>query len=92
MITIYYTAEFERRYAALPAAIQRKAERRERLFRMNPFYGALHTEKLHPKKKEVWSFRVDDSYRILFRFKDRNTVYFLSVGPHQWIYRYFNRL
>lgn len=92
MITIFYTAEFVKRYAELPIKVQRKAERHERLFHSNPLHPSLHTEKLHPKGKEVWSFRVDENYRILFRFKDRHTVYFLNVGPHQWIYRYFERL
>ncbi|MDO8626263.1 MAG: type II toxin-antitoxin system RelE/ParE family toxin [Candidatus Magasanikbacteria bacterium] len=88
MINIHYTEEFERRYAELPAHIQTKAERRERFFRANPFHPPLHTEKLHPKSREVWSFRVDEDYRILFRFKDAQTVYFLTIGPHHWIYRY----
>lgn len=91
-MTIYYTAEFARHYENLPTLPQRKAERAERLFRANPFHPSLHTEKLHPKEKQVWSFRVDDNYRILFKFEDRNTVYLLTVGPHQWIYRYFTRL
>ena len=66
MITIFYTEEFERRYQELPIRIQRKAERREKLFRINPFHSPLQTEKLHPKHKEVWSFRIDNDYRILF--------------------------
>lgn len=91
MLTIFYTEEFEHQYRALPTAIQKKAERREKLFRSNPFYPSLHTEKLHPRSHEVWSFRIDENYRILFRFKDSSTVYFLTVGPHHWIYRYMNR-
>ena len=86
-VTIFYTEEFTRLYQMLPTAIQKKAERREAIFRSNPFYPSLSTEKLHPKHKEIWSFRIDNSYRILFQFKDRQTVYFLAVGPHHWIYR-----
>lgn len=86
-VTIFYTEEFESQYKKLPKAIQKKAERREALFRENPFSAMLDTEKLHPKGKEIWSFRIDDSYRILFRFHDRDTIYFLAVGPHGWIYR-----
>lgn len=86
-IEIIYTKEFEKCYRELPESIQTKAERREQLFRINPFYPSLRTEKLHPKDRDVWSFRIDDTYRILFRFKDHHTVYFLAVGPHHWIYR-----
>ncbi len=86
-LTIYYTDEFLRCYRELPSAIQRKAERRELMFRENPHHPSLHTEKLHPKNREVLSFRIDDSYRVLFRFDGHNTVYFLAAGPHSGIYR-----
>ena len=88
MTEIFYTDEFKKRYRELPPHFQSKAERREKLFRANPFYPPLHTEKLHPRAREVWSFRIDENYRVLFRFKDQHTVYFLTVGPHHWIYRY----
>ena len=87
MMEIVLTEEFERRYQKLPSAIQRKAEKQERLFRQNPFHPSLRTEKLEPKEKELWSFRVDKRYRILFRFLDRNRILFLTIGPHDWIYR-----
>jgi Txe/YoeB family toxin of Txe-Axe toxin-antitoxin module len=88
MTEIYYTEEFRRRYGELPIPIQRKAERRERLFRENPFHPSLKTEKLQPLQKEYWSFRVDRNYRVIFRFGEANRVYFVTCGHHQWIYRY----
>lgn len=88
MIEIHYTPEFERRYQELSVAVQRKAERREKLFRENPFHPPLRTEKLKPKEKEYWSFRIDNEYRILFRFASGNKVIFLTCGHHSWIYRY----
>ena len=84
---ILLTDEFAKRYKLLPANIQKKAEKQEKLFRQNPFYPSLHTEKLEPKGKQVWSFRIDRSYRVLFRFADRQRVIFLTVGPHDWIYK-----
>lgn len=91
MVQIFYTEEFELRYSELPLSIQKKAERRTALFCKNPFTSILETEKLHPKDKAVWSFRIDRSYRIIFRFKDATTVTFLTVGPHHWIYRSIHR-
>ena len=84
---IILTDEFVKRYKLLPVSLQKKAEKQEKLFRQNPFHPSLHTEKLEPKGKQVWSFRVDRSYRVLFRFADRQKVIFLSVGPHDWIYK-----
>lgn len=84
---IFLTEEFQKRYSELPTSVQKKAEKQEGLFRENPHYPSLHTEKLKPKKKEVWSFRIDKKYRIIFRFVDGGKVVFLTVGPHNWIYQ-----
>ncbi len=84
---IITTREFEDRYVRLPIIIQKRAEKQERLFCHNPFYPSLNTEKLEPKSKNVWSFRVDKSYRIIFRFVDSKTVLFLTIGRHDWVYR-----
>jgi toxin HigB-1 len=83
---IVLTREFEKRYEKLPTPIQKKAEKQTDLFSKNPFYPSFHTEKLNPKGKEVWSFRIDLQYRIFFRFLAANRVLFLTVGPHEWIY------
>jgi len=87
MITVLVTDEFKRRYLELPSRIKKKAEKQEKLFRQNPFYPSLHTEKLEPKNNQVWSFRVDQEYRVIFRFLDGRTALFLTIGTHRWIYR-----
>lgn len=87
MSIIIYAPEFLRRFEELPASVQKKAEKRERVFREDPFHHSLKTEKLQPKQKGYWSFRIDRDYRIVFRF-ERETIYFLTCGHHSWIYRY----
>lgn len=84
---IVVTDEFRRRYRLLPKDIQKKAEKQERLFRQNTFHPSLHTEKLEPRDREVWSFRIDRQYRVLFRFLGNHKVIFMTVGPHNWVYR-----
>jgi len=86
-MNVLFSAEFKRRYKDLPLSIQKKAEKQERVFRENPFHPSLHTEKLVPKGKEMWSIRVDRRYRIFFRSIDGSTAYFLTIGPHDWIYK-----
>ena len=87
MIEVFITGEFNKHYQRLPKKLQKKAEKQESLFRQNPFHTSLHTEKLEPKGKQVWSFRIDKKYRIFFRFINGNKVIFLTVGPHDWIYK-----
>lgn len=88
MAEVRYTEEFVRRYKALPTLIRKKAERREKLFRLNPHNPSLKTEKLQPAKKEYWSFRIDRNYRVIFRFGNNNIIYLITCGHHSWIYRY----
>lgn len=84
---IFLTKEFKENFSCLEKQIQKRGEKQIMIFRNNPFYPSLHTEKLIPKSKEVWSFRIDKKYRIVFRFIDRDKVHFLTVGPHDWIYK-----
>ncbi len=88
MLEIVVTPEFNKRYRDLPLIIRKKAEKQEKLFRKNPFYPSLHTEKLEPKDKQVWSFRIDKQYRIIFNFIATNKVIFLTVWSHSWIYKF----
>lgn len=88
MYEISYASEFKKRYREIPKIVQQKAERREKIFRQNPFHFSLNTEKLKPKEKEYWSFRIDNDYRILFRFLTNNEIVFLTCGHHNWIYKY----
>lgn len=87
MVEIFVTEEFERRYKELAPVIWKKAEKQEKLFKENPFHPSLHTEKLEPKSHEVWSFRIDKKYRVIFRFIGANKALFLTMGPHDWIYK-----
>ena len=63
---IVYTRKFVAMYKLLPIEIKRKAEKAENFFKINMFYPSLNTEKLSPKYLNLWSFRVDRVYRIIF--------------------------
>ena len=88
MIEISTTATFDRLFETLPKPIQRKAASKTDLFRSNPFHPSLRVEKLHPKQHEVWSFRVDRAYRIIFKFSKPGQAEFRYVGHHHSIYDY----
>lgn len=86
IVIIHLTERFEREYRRLRKAIQELAQRKEIIFRENPFDPRLETHKLHGKDKEVWSFSVNRSYRIKFIFLTPQSVLFLEIGTHE-IYR-----
>jgi proteic killer suppression protein len=89
---IVYADEFVKRFKRLPLDRKKKAVKQEKLFRQDPFHPSLHTEKLTPKSKQLWSFRVDKKYRIIFKHQNDESVLFMTVGEHDWIYKYTNRL
>lgn len=87
MFSIIVTEEFEKRFRDLPKNIQKKLIKQEGFLRENPLHPSLHTEKLQPKIKEYWSFRIDKSYRVLFRFTKKDELILITVGTHDWVYR-----
>ncbi len=82
------TAEFQEAYHLLPVSVQRKLDRQTKTFLENPFHPSLHTEKLEPRHKELWSFRIDKRYRVLFRFDAANNILLITAGSHDWVYRF----
>ena len=86
MIEVFTTATFDQLFKKLPSIIQRKAITKTDLFKSNPFHSSLHTEKLHPKHHEVWSFRVDQAYRVIFKFVSPNHAELRYIGHHHSIY------
>ena len=79
---IRVTRNFERSYRKLPRRVQRVAERKELLFRDNPFDTQLKTHRLDVKEREVWAFSVLHSHRIKFIFLTEGEVLFLDIGTH----------
>ncbi len=88
MLELSTTATFDKLFKKLPKPIQRKASTKTDLFRSNPFHPSLHTEKLHPKQHQVWSFRVDRAYRVVFKFLGPDHVELRYIGHHHSIYDY----
>ena len=83
---IFYSSEFLRKYKQLPQKIKIKAEKREEIFRKNPFDARLKTHKLQGELDGSWAFSVDFKHRIVFAFEGKNTARFYSIGGHSVYY------
>jgi len=79
---IIYSPKFAREYKKLPLNIKLLAEKAETLFRKDSFNPKLKTHKLKGRLADFWAFSIDFKYRIIFEFKDRDTVWFHSAGDH----------
>lgn len=82
---IYYTSDFRKAYKKLPRNIQDATDRKDRLFRRDPYHPSLRTHKLHGPLDGLWSFWITRDYRILFELV-KGSVIFYDVGTHE-VYR-----
>jgi len=79
---ILYSAKFARQYKKLPAPVKERAEKREAIFRKNPFDARLKTHKLSGSLGDFYAFSVDQSYRIIFDLPQEGSARFYEVGDH----------
>lgn len=76
----------KKEYRKLSSKLKEIAEKKEKVFRKNPFDSQLKTHKLSGRLEEFWAFSLNYQYRIIFEFRDTDTIWFHSVGTHD-IYR-----
>lgn len=79
---IFYSPQFGREYRRLSVEVKEKAKKKEKIFRKNPFDARLKTHKLKGRLDEFWAFSIDYRYRIIFKFQDKNTARFYTIGDH----------
>ena len=87
MIEIRYTDEFKKRFDTLPMSIQKKAIKQIDIFKKYPMYPSLNNEKIEPKDNGLWTIRIDQKYRILYKYNKNNSVVLLTCGSHDWLYK-----
>ncbi len=82
---IHYTSDFRKAYKKLPRNIQDLVDRKDAIFRKDPFYPSLETHKLHGQLAGLWAFSITRQYRVLFDFLKEGAIFY-DVGTHE-IYR-----
>ena len=80
---IIYSTKFAREYKKLPLKVKKAAEKKEKIFRGNPFDPILKAHKLTGKLKEYYSFSIDYEYRIIFEFFKKDIIWFHFIGTHE---------
>jgi len=87
MFEVLISEEFKKNFEKIPKSVKKKFFRKIEIFRENPFNYILKTEKLGPPFKEIWSFRIDRNYRVIFKFVSSNKILLITCGHHNWIYK-----
>lgn len=89
MIDVGYSSSFTKAYKKLLKSyleIEDKFWDKVDIFYENPFDSQLKTHKLSGKLKDLWSFSVDFSIRIIFYFESKDLVTFVDIGNHEDVY------
>ena len=73
------TEKFRKSLNSLQTAARKKAQKQFKFFVQNLFHPSLRTEKLEPKSKNLWSFRIDKNHRVIFTGRDNYPI-FISSG------------
>lgn len=82
IVKSHSTPYFEKQFNKLSKNIQRAAIRKILLFENNPFHPGLNAHKLKGGFSAFWSFYINNSFRILFRFLKNNEVIYYDIDTH----------
>ena len=82
ILTINYSGFFKRQYKPLTRQQKSDFKKAIQLFVENPFHPSLKTHKLKGKLQSFWSFSINHSDRVLFKFSGKNAIDLINVGDH----------
>ena len=83
---IVYSKKFISEYKKLPQQIRLLVEKKEKIYKKDPFELSLKTHRLTGKLRGNLAFSVNYKYRIIFVMEEINEAWFLFIGTHD-IYR-----
>lgn len=83
---IVFDGGFEKKFLKYRKRLSEKEKCKLReileIFKNNPFDSRIKTHKLKAELKDYLAFRISYSDRIIFRFLDNHTVFFIDIGNH----------
>ncbi len=62
-------------------SLKKKYQKQKSLFEKNPYHPSLNTEKLRPKKLNIYSFRLNRKWRAIFIITN-NKVEVVDIKLH----------
>lgn len=81
-MNVYYLPTFIRLFKKLPIGLQEEAKEKIDLFKSDPLHPFLKSHKLKGALKGKYSFSVNYSYRIVFRYLSKKEIVLLCIGDH----------
>lgn len=82
MLKIIFSEKFISQFESLHPKIQKLAEKKINMFKINHRHPSLKTHKLSGALDNYFSFSVDYQLRIVFEYGKKDIVHFLKIGSH----------
>ncbi|MGB3367690.1 MAG: hypothetical protein WBA54_09380 [Acidaminobacteraceae bacterium] len=86
MFQFRYAKKFEKSVSKLPDKIKKKLPQTLLLLQEDPRHNSLFTKKNHSASKIfkylVYESRIDNKYRILWKYEGRKVILLLTAGDH----------
>ncbi len=90
MIKIRTSGDFDKDYRELTKEnpeIKVEAAKRIILFSQNPLDTRLKNHRLTRRLRNKWAFCIADDIRIIYEWRGKTTVRFLTIGRHDKVYK-----
>lgn len=84
---IVYNAGFLKASRISPKNIQNKLATALEILQQNPFHPLLHTKQLSGRLAGFLSFRITRDWRVVFYFKNPETISLTKIAHRKDIYR-----
>jgi len=78
---VHFSKQFFRIYRKLPSNLKNDFENAVFKFEQDIFDNSLRTHKLK-SFVGLWSFRINFSHRVIFRFVKKNEIELITIGDH----------
>lgn len=62
-----------------------RIQKQLQLFSVNPKHPSLRIHKLTGSMNNVWSLSITESIRMVYRFINEDTAYFVDIGTHDQV-------
>jgi toxin HigB-1 len=79
---IYYSDDFLKLFKKLEKNIQNIADKKIKLFEVNPLHPSLRLHSLKGNLKGLWSISFKGQYRVIFERASNGDINLYSIGKH----------
>lgn len=79
---IIFSRSYLKAFSKLSINVRKLVLKKERGFRENCFDSKLKTHKLSGSLEGYYAYSVNYKYRVLFRFINKETVFFIDIDTH----------